>query len=147
MQPPRTYQSSENIVYHLTHDPAYSLKTINEVAQLYNIPDLPSTVGAFIFRITTDPSKGFIDSVGGRRNILQDNLPVSHLQIWSCASKTQPITILTTSLFQTPSMQHLHLQPGLMANLILWFSTLTLVKIGRRVGLKASGEILISSLT
>ena len=82
LQPPRTYQCAENIVYHLTRDPAYSLKTINEIAQLYNIPDLPAAVGAFIFRITRDPSKGYIDSVGGRRNVLQDNLPVSHLQIW-----------------------------------------------------------------
>lgn len=82
LQPPRTYQCAENIVYHLIRDPAYSKKTIAEVAQLYNIPDLPAAIGSFILRITSNPTNGHIDSVGGRRRIYRDCLPVSHLQIW-----------------------------------------------------------------
>jgi uncharacterized protein DUF6830 len=82
LKPPRTYHCTDNIVYHLMRDPAYSQTTIPEVAQLYNIPDLPDAIGAFISRITRDPTKCHIDSVGGRRRILQESLPVSHLQIW-----------------------------------------------------------------
>jgi Plavaka transposase len=82
LQPPRTYQCAENIVYHLIRDPSYSKKTIAEVAELYNIPDLPAAIGSFVSRITSDPTNSHIDSVGGRRHVHRDSLPVSHLQIW-----------------------------------------------------------------
>jgi hypothetical protein len=82
LQPPRTYQCTENIVYHLIRDPAYSKKTIAEVAQLYNIPDLPAAIGSFILRITSNPTNDHIDSIGGRRRIYRGSLPVSYLQIW-----------------------------------------------------------------
>jgi Plavaka transposase len=85
LQPPRTYQCAENIVYHLIRDPFYSKKTIAEAAQLYNIPDLPAAIGNFILHITSDPTNGHINSVGGRRHIHRDSLPVSHLQIWKKA--------------------------------------------------------------
>ena len=82
MQPPRTYQCAENIVYHLIRDPSYSKKTIAEVAELYNIPDLPAAIGRFISCVTSNPTKCHIDSVGGSRHVHRDSLPVSHLQIW-----------------------------------------------------------------
>ena len=79
--PPRTYQSSENTVFHLSRDPAYR-KTITEAAQLYSIPDLPAAIGSFILRVSNDPTNGHINSVGGKRLIHHGNLPVSHLQVW-----------------------------------------------------------------
>ena len=82
LQPPRTYQCTENIVYHLIRDPSYSKKMIAEVAQLYIIPDLPAAIGSFILRVTSNPTNSYTDSVGGRRLIHRDSLPVSHLQIW-----------------------------------------------------------------
>ena len=45
--PPRTSQSAENVVYHLSRDPSYK-KTIADTARLYNIPDLPAAIGNFI---------------------------------------------------------------------------------------------------
>jgi hypothetical protein len=81
LRPPRTCQSAENIVYHLSRDPCYK-KTITAAAQLYKIPDLPAAVGNFILRVCNDPTNSHITSVGGRRRIHHDNLPVSHLQIW-----------------------------------------------------------------
>lgn len=82
LKPPRTYQCAENLVYHLIRDPAYSKKTITEVAQLYNIHDLSPAIGSFILCISSDPTNGHIRSVGGRRRIHRDILPVSHIQIW-----------------------------------------------------------------
>ena len=81
LRPPRTYQSAENTVYHLSRDPNYK-KTITEAAQLYNIPDLPAAIGSFILLVSSDPNRSHIDSVGGRRRIHNDALPVSRLQIW-----------------------------------------------------------------
>ena len=51
--PPRTFQTAENVVYHLRHDPSYK-KTIADTAQLYNIPDLPAALGNFILRVSHD---------------------------------------------------------------------------------------------
>jgi hypothetical protein len=79
--PPRTYQSAQNTVYHLSRDPSYK-KTIGDAAQLYNIPDLSAAIGSFILRVGNDPENSHINSVGGRRHIHHGNLPVFHLQIW-----------------------------------------------------------------
>jgi hypothetical protein len=82
LQPPRTYQCAENIVYHLARDPSDPRQTIAEVAQRYNIPDLAEAIGSFIMHITNDPTHGHIDSVGGRHRTHRNDLPVSHLQVW-----------------------------------------------------------------
>ena len=79
--PPRTFQSAENTVYHLSRDPSYR-QMIADTAQLYNIPDLPAAIGSFILRINNNPTNS-INSVGEKRLIHHDNLPVSRLQIWT----------------------------------------------------------------
>ena len=81
LRPPRTYQSTENIVYHLTRDPSYK-KTITETADLFNLPDLSAAIGSFILHVSSDATSSHIASVGGRRRIYHDPLPVSRLQIW-----------------------------------------------------------------
>jgi hypothetical protein len=81
LQPPRTYQCAENVVYHLACDPSYPKRTIAEVAQLYNLPDLAEAIGSFIKRVASS-STGYIDSIGGRRLIHQNTLPISYLQVW-----------------------------------------------------------------
>ena len=78
--PSRTSQIAENVVYHLSRDPSYK-KTIADMAQLYNIPDLPAAMGNFILRVSCDPTN-HINSIGGQRRVHHDHLPVSHLQIW-----------------------------------------------------------------
>ena len=80
--PPRTYQSTENIAYHLTRDPSYK-KTITEAAELFNLPDLSAAIGSFVLHVKSDATSSHIDSVGGRRHIHHEPLPVSHLQIWT----------------------------------------------------------------
>ena len=88
--PPRTYQSAENIVYHLSRDPVCKL-TIEDAADLYNIPDLPAAIGSFIMRVSDDPTNSYFDSIGGRRRTHHEPLPVYFLQIW------QKLRVQTTS--------------------------------------------------
>jgi hypothetical protein len=82
LQPFRTYQCAENVVYHLSASPTYRKKTITEAARLYNIPDLSDAIGSFILHVISNPTSNHIDSIGGRRRIFSDDLPVSHIQIW-----------------------------------------------------------------
>jgi Plavaka transposase len=91
LKPPRTHQCTENTLYHLIRDPSFSKKTIAEVAQLYSIPDLAAAIGSFISRICIDPSNSHIDSVGGRRRVYRESLPISHIQVW------KKVRIQTTS--------------------------------------------------
>lgn len=58
--------------------------------------------------------------------------------------RQQPITIPTTSLSHTPSMQHLHYLPGLMVSLIPWSSTPMQVRSGRLAVFVVSGFTLMS---
>lgn len=80
LNPPRTFQSADNVVYHLNRDPKYAKTPIDQIAQLYNIPDLPGAITDFISRIGSSPD-GFIDVIGGRRS--HDRIPPFHLQVWT----------------------------------------------------------------
>jgi len=81
--PPRTFQSTHNIVYHLTRDPTFSKTEVNTIVQRYNIPDLPGAIADFISRIRSS-SNGFIGTVGGRRTVQNhnNNLLDFRLQVW-----------------------------------------------------------------
>jgi hypothetical protein len=122
LHPPRTYQSAENIVYHINRLPTYRL-TIAGAAQLFNIPDLPGAIGSFILRVTKDPENPYIDSVGARRHIHHDPLPVSQLQIWDkmriqTTSYHQPHNICPPQTIiaapPSPDWPHGHFDTGLV---------------------------------
>jgi hypothetical protein len=81
LNPPRTFQCTDNIVCHLSRDPKYAKTPIDQLARLYNIPDLPGAIADFISR-TGISSNGFIDGIGGRRSVY-DGIPNFHLQVWT----------------------------------------------------------------
>jgi len=81
LQPFRTYQSTENIVYHLSRDPTYKI-TISEASDLFNIQDLSAAIGSYIMHHSSNQASGHLESFGGRRRIYPGRLPVSHLHIW-----------------------------------------------------------------
>jgi len=57
----RTQQVADNIVYHLTRDPAYSKTSITDAAAFFGIPDLPAVISDFITRITNNVNtNGFV---------------------------------------------------------------------------------------
>jgi hypothetical protein len=80
LNPPRTFHCADNIVCHLNRDPKYSKTPIDQLAQLYNIPDLPGAIADFISRI--DSSNGFIQGIGGRRSVYA-RMPNFQLQVWT----------------------------------------------------------------
>ena len=82
LRPLRTYQITENIVYHLSRDPAYKI-TISEATDLFNIQDLSAAIGSYITHLgSSDQMGSHFDSFGGRRRIYPGKLPVSRLHIW-----------------------------------------------------------------
>ncbi len=81
LNPPRTFQCTDNIVCHLSRDPKYAKTPIDQLAQLYNIPDLPGAIADFISR-TSSSSNGFIEGIGGRRSVY-NRIPDFHLQVWT----------------------------------------------------------------
>ena len=132
--PSRTYQCADNVVYHLARDPCHTKITIMDAAQLYNIPDLPVAIASFIARVTTEPTNGHIDSVGGRRQNLNGFLPVSYIQTWKkLRYQTTAYHFPHKKLAPYTINAVLHHLPGLMASLTPESSTLIQIKNGHRV--------------
>ena len=80
LRPFRTYQSAENIVYHLSRDPSYKI-TISEATNLFDIQDLSAAIGSYIMHHSSEQAS-HLDSFGGRRRVYPGRLPVSRLHIW-----------------------------------------------------------------
>ncbi|KAF8817000.1 hypothetical protein BYT27DRAFT_7325734 [Phlegmacium glaucopus] len=77
--PARTFCSSQ-AAFHLNRDPSYKCMLIDDVATLFNIPDLCEALSNYMQCIITDD--GYIRALGGRRSASQGPLPFTHLQIW-----------------------------------------------------------------
>ena len=82
LRPFRTYQSTENIVYHLSCDPSYKI-TISEATDLFDIQDLSAAIGSYIMHHSSNQASSHLDLFGGRRRIYPGRLPVSRLHIWN----------------------------------------------------------------
>ncbi|KAF8808233.1 hypothetical protein BYT27DRAFT_7222975 [Phlegmacium glaucopus] len=77
--PARTFCSSQ-AAFHLNRDPSYKCMLIDDVATLFNIPDLREALSDYMQRIITDG--GYIRALGGRRSASRGPLPFTNLQIW-----------------------------------------------------------------
>jgi Plavaka transposase/uncharacterized protein DUF6830 len=73
--------SSPQAAFHLNRDPSFNMP-INDIATLFNIPDLHEALSDYIQRIT-NANDGYIRVIGGRRSASQGSqLPFTHLQVW-----------------------------------------------------------------
>ncbi|KAF9521663.1 hypothetical protein CPB83DRAFT_778363, partial [Crepidotus variabilis] len=79
--PPRTLQSADNVVYHLSRDPNLKRLTVDEAAITFQLPDLRSALSDYLKRLQTH---GFINTVGGRRLARTEcSLPFTQVEVWS----------------------------------------------------------------
>ncbi|KAF8800937.1 hypothetical protein BYT27DRAFT_7227077 [Phlegmacium glaucopus] len=77
---PHTF-SSPQAAFHLNRDPSFN-KPINDIATLFNIPDLHEALSDYI-QCIANANDGYIRVLGGRRSASQGSqLPFTHLQVW-----------------------------------------------------------------
>jgi hypothetical protein len=77
---PHTF-SSHQAAFHLNRDPSFKMP-INDIATLFNIPDLHEALSDYIQRIS-NANDGYIRVLGGRRSASRGSqLPFTHLQVW-----------------------------------------------------------------
>lgn len=80
--PLRTNACSSHVTYHLGRDPSYKRLLVDEVADLYHIPDLRPALADYLQRVTTGDEQGLLD-VKGRRLSQEDcDLPFDRLEVW-----------------------------------------------------------------
>lgn len=73
--------SSPQAAFHLNRDPSFNMP-INDIATLFNIPDLHEALSDYIQRIS-NVKDGYIRVLGGRRSASRGSqLPFTHLQVW-----------------------------------------------------------------
>jgi hypothetical protein len=79
--PSRTFSTPE-AAFHLNRDPSYKQMPIDEVATLFDIPDLREALSDYIQRVNRS-GDGYIRALGGRRSAVKGcQLPFTHLQVW-----------------------------------------------------------------
>ena len=77
---PHTF-SSPQAAFHLNRDPSFNMP-IDDIATLFNIPDLHEALSDYIQHIT-NANDGYIRVIGGRRSTSRGSqLPFTHLQVW-----------------------------------------------------------------
>jgi hypothetical protein len=99
--PLRTIACSSHVAIHLARDPSYKRLLVDEVAQMYHIPDLRPALADYLQRITYGHQQPEVPlDIKGRR-LSQENcdLPFDYLEVWKkvyLQSKTyhHPHTIL-----------------------------------------------------
>lgn len=80
--PLRTRACSSHVAIHLSRDPAYKRLLVDEVAQMYNIPDLRPALADYLQRITTADEKAPLDVKGRRLSHANCDLPFDRLEVW-----------------------------------------------------------------
>ena len=79
--PFRTFCSPE-AAFHLNRDPSYKAMSVDDVAVLFDIPDLREALADYIQRIA-ETNDGYIRTIGGRRSAPQGSaLPFTNLKVW-----------------------------------------------------------------
>jgi Plavaka transposase len=80
--PLRTSECSSHVAIHLGRDPSYKQLLVDEVAQMYQIPDLRPALGDYLQRITTGNVQGPLDIKGRRLSRENCDLPFDRLEVW-----------------------------------------------------------------
>jgi hypothetical protein len=78
--PLRTFMCTSHVAVHLSRDPSYKRLPVDEVAQMYNIPDLRPALSDYLQRIANE--QGPLDVKGRRLSQANCDLPFSHLEVW-----------------------------------------------------------------
>jgi hypothetical protein len=83
-RPFRTYQSSKNVVFHLSRDPSFKRMTIEDAAAKFGLLDFQPALGDYMIRLAGQTGEPFIKMIGGRRYSLQGCiLPFTHVEVWN----------------------------------------------------------------
>ena len=85
-QPLRTYQSSKNVVFHLTRDPSLGKMTVDQAAAKFGLPDLRAALGDYMIQLVGagQNCKVVNRTIGGRRHSAPDcSLPFTHVEVWN----------------------------------------------------------------
>jgi Plavaka transposase len=81
--PLRTNTCSRNVAFHLARDPSYKRLSVDEVSQLYCLPDLRPALSDYLQRTAGGHETNCLD-VGGRRLSLENcPLPFTDLEVWT----------------------------------------------------------------
>ena len=80
-KPFRTFCTPQS-AFHLNRDPSYKQMSVDDVANLFDIPDLREALADYIQRIS-GANDGYIRTLGGRRSAPQGSaLPFTNLKVW-----------------------------------------------------------------
>jgi hypothetical protein len=105
--PLRTNTCSSNVAIHLGRDPSYKRLLVDEVAEMYHIPDLRPALADYLRRITTANEQGPLD-VKGRRLVSPKKIAIFLLTVWRSGKKytfnQRPTITLTQSFLHNQSM-------------------------------------------
>lgn len=83
-RPFRTYQSSKNVVFHLSRDPSFSRMTIGDAATKFGLPDLRPALGDYMIWLAGQNREASNRNIGGRRHSTQDcQLSFTHVEVWN----------------------------------------------------------------
>lgn len=84
-RPLRTYQSSKNVVFHLTRDPSLGRLTVDEAAAKFGLPDLRAALGDYVTWLATGQNREVVNrTIGGRRHSAPNcSLPFTHVEVWN----------------------------------------------------------------
>ena len=80
--PLRTIACSSHVAIHLSRDPSYKRLLVDEVAQMYHIPDLRPALADYLQRISTGCDQGPLDVKGRRLSQANCDLPFDRLEVW-----------------------------------------------------------------
>ena len=80
--PLRTSACSNHVAIHLGRDPSYKQLRVDEVAQMYHIPDLRPALADYLQRIATGNEQGPLDVKGRRLSQANCDLPFDRLEVW-----------------------------------------------------------------
>ena len=81
--PLRTHACTNHIAFHLSRDPAYKRLLVDEVAEMYHIPDLRPALSDYLQRTSNNLDMQSRLDVGGRRlSQAHCDLPFSRLEVW-----------------------------------------------------------------
>jgi hypothetical protein len=80
--PLRTNACSSHVAIHLGRDPSYKRLLVDEVAEIYHIPDLRPALADYLQRITFGNEQGLLDVKGRRLSQANCHLPFDHLEVW-----------------------------------------------------------------
>jgi hypothetical protein len=80
--PLRTHACSRHVAIHLSRDPAHKRLLVDDIAQIYHIPDLRPALADYLQRITTGDEQGPLDVKGRRLSQANCDLPFDRLEVW-----------------------------------------------------------------